>query len=246
MDTNGLIVDSNETPSMLDGLPAGSAVGIVVNGNADSPFTVTRGEFYVLLPNDTGQLANTILKFKISRNTNVFTGLFSEPMAEVDYQTNDTNVTFTAVAGATNLYDLMVTFTPCVVAAPRVISIRSEPLDFNMPYSQLQWLVGNGDTNALPTYTTDQTETNLVQLSVVPAVRLWTEPVTGIGSFAMMSLTPNLLNVIGVPGTVIQTATNANDIYQDFWEPDSCFGVGQFDVTQNPSQFFIRRVDTSN
>lgn len=248
VDTNGLIVDTNATPSMTDGMPAGSVVGVVINATSNSPITLTRGEFYVSLANDIGQLDNTLLKVTITRNTTAFTPLFGEPMAEADYLAYDTNtVTLTAIAGLTNVYDLSVAFPLCVVAAPRVVSIRTEPLDFSLPYTQLQWLVGNSDSNVLGAFTTDQTDTNLVELSVVPAMRLWSEPVTGIGSVAMMSMTPNIMNVIGVPGTVIQTSTNdPGGTYGDFWLPDSSSGVGQFDVTQNASQFFTRRIDTSN
>jgi len=158
--TNGLI-DTNAIPSDSDGMPAGNIVGVVLDSDTNSPFTITRGVFDVLLTNSNGELQNTRFEIKIMRNTNDFADLFTQEMALAEYQTNSTQLSLTPLSGVSNGYALAVQFPPCVWAGARVLSIRTEPLDFDLPFAQLQWLQGSGDTNAIATYTTDQTPRTL-------------------------------------------------------------------------------------
>lgn len=239
--TNGLI-DTNAVPSDLDGLPAGLVAGVLVAFDTNNVYTLTRGEFYALLDNSNGQFDNTRFEVKIMRNPTDFSELFHEELAAAEYETNSAGLMLTPVSGYTNLYDVTVQFPSCVCAASRVISIRTEPLDFDLPFAQMQWLVGSGGTNAPVTYTTDETGTNLVAQSSVPAIRLWGLPVVSVG-LAAQNLTPGTLNLFGVPGTVIQTSSgDATGPFGDYLWPDNQ-GVGQADMTQSSTGFYTLRVD---
>ena len=243
--TNGLI-DTNAVPSDTDGMPAGSAVGVVLVSDTNSPFEITRGEFLVLLTNSSGELQNTRFEVKIMRNTSDFSDLFHQEMAVAEYETNVTGLTLTSVGGTenTNLYKLSAQFPPCVWAGARVLSIRTEPLDFDLPFAQLQWLQGTGNANALPTYTTDQTPTNFVAQTDVPAMRIWTQRVSGVGVQARSCLTPMALNLLTTPGTVITTSTNANGPFEGAIWPDEN-GFGGVDMSQATTGFFEAGVDAA-
>ena len=243
--TNGLI-DTNAVPSDMDGMPAGSAVGVALVAGVTNAFVITRGEFDVLLTNSSGELLNTRFEVKIMRNTNDFRALFHQDMAVAEYTTNSTNLTLTPISGTanSNLYSLSVSFPPCVWAAVRVLSIRTEPLDFDLPFAQLQWLMATNGATAPATYTTDQTQTNLVAQTNVPAMRLWGMPVSAVGLAARTCLTPGALHLFAIPGTVITTSTNnsASGPFTDAIWPDER-GFGNVDMSQAPAGFYGLRVD---
>jgi hypothetical protein len=242
--TNGLI-DTNAEPSDSDGLAAGSAVGVALNSSLTNAFVITRGEFYVLLTNSSGELQNTRFEVKIMRNTNDFTDLFTEEMALAEYETNSELLSLTPITNAvnSNLYDMYVQFPLCVLAASRVVSIRTEPLDFDIPFAQLQWLIGTSGSNGPATFTTDQTDTNLVAQTNVPAMRLWGLQVRGVGLATQSSQTPTAFHLFTVPGTVITTSTNiTSSPFVDFLWPDEQ-GFGDVDASQASTGFFGLRVD---
>lgn len=243
--TNG-IIDTNAVPSDADGLPAGIATGIMLTSSPTNAFIITRGEFYVLLTNSSGELQNTRFEVKIMRNTNDFTDLFTQEMALAEYTTNSTQLLLTPITNGvnSNLYDMSVQFPPCIWAATRVLSIRTEPLDFDLPFAQMQWLMATNGTNAPATFTTDQTDTNLVAQTNVPAMRLWGIQVAGVGLAAQTCLTPTAFHLFTVPGTVITTSTNiVSGSFVDFLWPDEQ-GFGDVDASQASTGFYGLRVDS--
>jgi hypothetical protein len=244
VDTNGFIVDTNPNPSDNDGLPTGTAVGVVLISDTNNPFVITRGQFNVLLTNLVGELQNTRFEVKIMRNTNDFSELFNQEMALAEYDTNSTNMTLTPISGTsnTNLYSLSVQFPPCVWSGARLISIRTEPLDFDLPFAQLQWLMVTNIANAPATFTTDQSRTLVLQTNT-PAMRIWTKTVSGVGLNAQTGLTAGEVHLFTIPGTVITTSTDATDVFQDGIWPDE-MGFGNVDATQTPVSFFGVRVDS--
>jgi hypothetical protein len=246
VDTNGFIVESGNTngvPGDMTGMDAGFAVGVVV-GSTNTVFTLTRGEFYVLLTNTSGELANTRFEIKIMRNTGDFTELFAQEMALAEYQTNISGLTLTPISGVANLYDMQVQFPANVIAAPRVVSIRTEPLDTQSPFAELQWLYGTGNVNSPTTYTTDNTFSNLAQVAGVPAMKLWAAPIAGAGLGTATCLTANQLNLFAIPGTVIQSSSVPNSGFTDYVTPDE-YGFADADMSQAPSWFYTLRLDTT-
>lgn len=246
--TNGLD-DTNVVASDNDGFPAGSITGVSISGTVSNAFVITRGAFQVLLTNSSGELMNTKFEVKIMRNSDDFNKIFHQPMMNAEYTTNSTNISLTPVSGDTTgvLYTLGVQFPPCVIAASRIVSIRSEPIDFDMPYAQLQWLVGNSGTNSFATWTADQTATNLLLQTNVVAMQLWGLPVAAVGVGAVNSLSANTMALATIPGTVFTTYTNFPDAasVSDFLLPDE-HGYGSADTSQSPSGFYGARLDGDN
>lgn len=244
VDTNGFIVETGNTngvPNDMTGMEAGFAVGVVV-GNTNTVFALTRGEFLVLLTNSSGELANTRFEIKIMRNTSDFTELFAQEMALVEYETNASGLMLMPLGS--NLYDMQVKFPPNVVAAPRVVSIRTEPLNTQSPFAELQWLYGTWDTNSPATYTTDNTFSNLQQIAGVTAMKLWAAPISGFGMGTATCLTANQLNLFGIPGTVIQGSSAPGSGFADFVTPDE-YGFADADMSQAPSWFYTLRLDST-
>lgn len=243
--TNGLD-DTNVVASDNDGFPAGSITGVSIAGTVSNAFVVTRGAFLVLLTNSSGELMNTKFEVKIMRNSDDFNKIFHQPMMNAEYTTNSTNISLTPVSGDTTgvLYTLGVQFPPCVIAASRIVSIRSEPIDFDLPYAQLQWLVGNSGTNSFATWTADQTTTNLLLQTNVVAMQLWGLPVAAVGVGAGNGLSANTMVLATIPGTVLTIYTNFPDAasVSDFLLPDE-HGYGSADTSQSPSGFYGARLD---
>lgn len=240
VDTNGDIVDTNATPTEWDGFPAGGAAGVIL-ANITNATAITRGEFYVLITNGTGQLSNTRFAVKVMRGTNDFLTLFDNELAAAEYTTNSTNVSLTVVTGtaSTNLYKLAVPFPPCVCIPGRLVSIRTEPVDFELPFVQMHWLAGTG-TNE--TYTTD-TYGNLTLQTNCPAMKLWARQLGKVGLGAQISYTPGALQLFTLPGMVLTSKPYLNSAPVDLLRPDEQ-GYGVVDISQTNTGFFSVRLGT--
>lgn len=244
VDTNNeIIIDTNAVPSDDDGLPAGAVAGVVLAG-LTNPVVITHGDFYVVLTNGNNELANTRFEVKIMRDTNDFRLVFNAELAGAEYlyDTNSTNVTLTPATGtgSTNMYRLSVLFPRCVVTNGRVISIRTEPADFELPYAPMQWLIGTGTSQ---TYTTTGAiDTVLTAQTNCPSMKLWARAMGQAGLTPQLSFTTNTLQLFTVPGMILTAAPTVTGPYADLVAPDAQ-GFGEADMSQTNTGFFGVRID---
>jgi len=76
-------------------------------------------------------------------------------------------------------------------------------------------------------------------------MRIWTQPVSGVGVGAQTCLTPNALNLFVTPGTVITSSTDPSGGFLPTLWPDQYGFGGPADMTQAPNGFFGVIVDTA-
>lgn len=114
----------------------------------------------------------------------------------------------------------------------------------NMKFAQLQWLMSTNVTGAPATYTTDEAN-NLVLQTNAPAMKIWTQGVSGASAMVQTCLTPMALNVFSTPGTIITTSTNASGVFVGSMTPDEYGFGGGVDMSIFPTGFFGVQVDTA-